>query len=197
MSGGGGWGPKQGLLSLDPQMSHPAAAGLASDSVLFGEARPTGDSGDSDGPDGPDGADDEAMLSFIRSFRHETDGRVEGVAMPGAAVQFFVAPVEDLGVESPGTTSAQAFFADTGADAPACRPALSFAFGAQAASEHQPSPTHGTPDASRALVAWIPNHFGAVASSGVFLAAATRTKLDVPRAQVWGEVPAGRSQPRA
>ncbi|CAK7207800.1 hypothetical protein SEUCBS139899_010614 [Sporothrix eucalyptigena] len=213
LSGGGGWGLKQGLLSLDPQMSHPAAASLAasqgidasSQHKILGEERRDEE------------MDDEAMLSFIRSFKNETfvgrevatsealegsahaeDG-VDGVAMPGAHVQFFVAPL----TPEESNLSPSKEIADTGSELSA----WSIAFGAHAGYDGSPPKTLHWDDsgASGVLrkdgsggeqVALIHNHFGAVSSHGIFLAAigadsaepATRTKLDAPNTYVWGSM---------
>ncbi|KAL1908268.1 hypothetical protein Sste5344_006026 [Sporothrix stenoceras] len=205
LSGGGGWGLKQGLLSLDPQMSHPAAASLSSvesssDSAsqshkILGEERRDEE------------MDDEAMLSFIRSFKNETlVGRevseaeaaageasegsgVDGVAMPGAFVQFFVAPLSVEGTKVEGETLKSA---DTG-------PEWSIALGAHAGYDGSP-PILDSKTATTGEVALIHNHFGAVSNHGMYLSAvarssnsnsgapSTRTKLDAPNAYVWGSM---------
>ncbi|CAK7225383.1 hypothetical protein SCUCBS95973_005845 [Sporothrix curviconia] len=227
LSGGGGWGLKQGLLSLDPQMSHPLAASQNADASsqpkILGEERRDEE------------MDDEAMHSFIRSFKNETlvgrevaaseasskgatnaehgvDG-VDGVAMPGAHVQFFVAPLL-LETREP---SAEAMPRKTVAETGAEPSAWSFALGAHAGYDGSLPQTQTTghwdgTGASGVLsgvggagvvggeqVALIHSHFGAVSSHGIFLAAiggacsaegvsATRTKLDMPSAYVWGSM---------
>ncbi|CAK7267213.1 hypothetical protein SEPCBS119000_002431 [Sporothrix epigloea] len=206
LSGGGGWGLKQGLLSLDPQMSHPTTDGLArsqgadaaSQSKIMGEEGRGEES------------DDEAMLSFIRSFKNETlvgrevaageasDGSasreagVDGVAMPGALVQFFVAPLPRA------TQELDAGSAKTNAETGVELSDWSIALGGDGGS------AVGFPSgADVEQVTLIHNHFGAVSSHGVFLAAGAnskgasssevapiiRTKLDAPSAYVWGKVP--------
>lgn len=209
VSGGGGWGLKQGLLSLDPQMSHPAAASLSSvesgsDSSqshrnkILGEERRDEE------------MDDEAMLSFIRSFKNETlvgrqvseaeaaageaseESGVDGVAMPGAYVQFFVAPLQEQTVPKDVTSNA-----DAGPEA------WSIALGAQAGYDGNPPILDNSATASEGKVALIHNHFGAVSNHGIFLSAvargrvessensgapSTRTKLDAPNAYVWGSM---------
>ena len=183
LSGGGGWGLKQGLLSLDPQMSHPAAvfATKGSDGTkILGEERRD------------DEMDDEAMLSFIRSFKSEVmedeaptsgeTGTVDGVAMPGAVVQFFVAPLEgrenaDAGTEGDPTTSY----------------AYSVTLGAQIGYDGSPLAADASSRGSHAL-AFFHNHFGAVSNHGIFLASSgapsaspapsIRTKLDAPNSHV-------------
>lgn len=209
MSGGGGWGLKQGLLSLDPQMSHPAAASLSSvesssDSSssqshkILGEERRDEE------------MDDEAMLSFIRSFKNETlvgrqvseaeaaageaseESGVDGVAMPGAYVQFFVAPLQ----KAQTVTVPKEAVADAGPET------WSIALGAQAGYDGSP-PILDNRAASEGEIALIHNHFGAVSNHGIFLSAvargrsessessvapSTRTKLDAPNAYVWGSM---------
>ncbi|KIH91784.1 6-phosphogluconate dehydrogenase [Sporothrix brasiliensis 5110] len=224
LSGGGGWGLKQGLLSLDPQMSHPAAASLSSvaassigsDTLLpqqapkiLGEERRDEE------------MDDEAMLSFIRSFRNETHmgpvvsknesgseadtagGAVDGVAMPGAYVQFFVAPLAAAPEKAQSLNHANA---ETGSDASG----WSIALGAQAGYDGSLPILASDEDSQSDQVALIHNHFGAVSNHGIFLSAAararnggngsnrskdngsgahaTRTKLDAHNAYVWGSM---------
>lgn len=228
MSGGGGWGLKQGLLSLDPQMSHPAAASLSSVATSSTDKEGNGASSQRShkilGEERHDEEiDDEAMLSFIRSFKSETfvgrdgedaaaevangHGGVDGVAMPGAYVQFFVAPLTQ---EQKAKTNAE-----TGAE----RSAWSIALGAQAGYDGSPpildeasanssvdSGVTGDANGGEAQVALIHNHFGAVSNHGIFLSAvarasnssssssnnsgapSTRTKLDAPNAYVWGSM---------
>ena len=206
VSGGGGWGLKQGLLSLDPQMSHPTAASFshshssntASQPKILGE-----ECRDEE-------LDDEAMLSFIRSFKKETlvgrevaasqgsdgsangEASVDGVAMPGALVQFFVAPLR-------GITQAakkEARLPETNAASGVELSAWSIALGGDGSGANDmPS------GADTEQVSLIHNHFGAVSSHGIFLAAAAngksdgsadtpvvRTKLDAPSAYVWANV---------
>lgn len=78
VSGGGGWGKKQGLLSLDPDTKF-SAPGLGG------------------------GNGDEDLESFVRAFKNEHGSGGEGygvaagpfdagVVAPGSVVQFFVAP---------------------------------------------------------------------------------------------------------
>ncbi|KJR85796.1 6-phosphogluconate dehydrogenase [Sporothrix schenckii 1099-18] len=224
LSGGGGWGLKQGLLSLDPQMSHPAAASLSSVAAssigsdaslpqqapkILGEERRD------------DEMDDEAMLSFIRSFKNETHmgpdvsknesgsevdragGAVDGVAMPGAYVQFFVAPLAAAPENAQSLNHANA---ETGSDASG----WSIALGAQAGYDGSPPILASDDDSQSDQVALIHNHFGAVSNHGIFLSAvararnggngsnssngngsgahATRTKLDAHNAYVWGSM---------
>ncbi|CAK7266955.1 hypothetical protein SEPCBS57363_002355 [Sporothrix epigloea] len=206
LSGGGGWGLKQGLLSLDPQMSHPTAASFSHSQssnaatqpkILGEECR-------------DEELDDEAMLSFIRSFKNETlvgremaasevsdgsangEASVDGVAMPGALVQFFVAPL--LGITQ--AAKAEARLPETNAETGVELSAWSIALGGDG------SGASGMPSgADTEQVALIHNHFGAVSSQGIFLAAAadgksdgsadspvTRTKLDAPSAYLWANV---------
>ncbi|CAK7214821.1 hypothetical protein SBRCBS47491_002280 [Sporothrix bragantina] len=236
LSGGGGWGLKQGLLSLDPQMSHPASASLAasqsadaaSQPKILGEERRDEE------------MDDEAMLSFIRSFKSETlvgrevaaseaasqnsasaaeDG-VDGVAMPGAHVQFFVAPLSLETQKTMPESKPLDSVAETGAELSTWSIALGAHAGydgslPQTGNQTQTGHWDGT-GASGVLsgvggagtvggeqVTLIHNHFGAVSSHGIFLAAmgnsqsgansaesapATRTKLDTPSAYVWGSM---------
>ncbi|KAK2065865.1 hypothetical protein LY76DRAFT_530179 [Colletotrichum caudatum] len=63
LSGGGGWGKKQGLLSLDPETTYSASS------------------------------EEEDLESFIRSFesRHN-GGDQQGVVSPGSWIQYFVSP---------------------------------------------------------------------------------------------------------
>ncbi|KAK1985365.1 hypothetical protein LZ30DRAFT_708759 [Colletotrichum cereale] len=63
LSGGGGWGKKQGLLSLDPETTYSASS------------------------------EEEDLESFIRSFENRhMEGAEQGVVSPGAYIQFFVSP---------------------------------------------------------------------------------------------------------
>lgn len=63
VSGGGGWGKKQGLLSLDPETKYSLSS------------------------------EEEDLDSFIRSFSSQHDGKAqEGVVAPGSYVQYFVSP---------------------------------------------------------------------------------------------------------
>ncbi|KAF5527322.1 hypothetical protein CGCA056_v000650 [Colletotrichum aenigma] len=63
LSGGGGWGKKQGLLSLDPETKYSPSS------------------------------EEEDLDSFIRSFSSQHDGKAqEGVVAPGSYVQYFVSP---------------------------------------------------------------------------------------------------------
>jgi hypothetical protein len=154
---------------------------------------------------------DEAMLSFIRSFQNETlagqdaneadaatetankQGGVDGVAMPGAYVQFFVAPLTPLGEEKAVLHKVQS--ADTGADK-----AWSIALGAQTGYDGSPPILDDSVDTDSSAVALLHNHFGAVSNHGIFLSAvarsssdrsgapAARTKLDAPNAYVWGSM---------
>ncbi|KAK1512889.1 hypothetical protein CTAM01_00284 [Colletotrichum tamarilloi] len=64
-SGGGGWGKKAGLLSLDPEVKYSASS------------------------------EEEDLDSFIRSFENRNDGggdAEQGVIAPGSYIQYFVAP---------------------------------------------------------------------------------------------------------
>ncbi|KAI0106204.1 hypothetical protein GGR51DRAFT_518224 [Nemania sp. FL0031] len=65
LSGGGGWGLKQGLLSLDPETSFPVP-----------------------------GQDDDDMEMFIRSFKERDSGNptAGGLATPGSSLLFCVEP---------------------------------------------------------------------------------------------------------
>lgn len=177
MSGGGGWGQKQGLLSLDPQMSHPSSS--------------TSSSRRADEDDEDDA--DAAMASFLRSLQGETEaqsGDNNNLATPGAHVQFFVAPLT---------------LADADADADGCivdldleGPAPAVALGAHPGYEGggDGGPAVGLDGQQpAAVVALIPDHFGAVSNQGVFLAGIPSdteaddfkpyTKLDAPHAFVW------------
>ncbi|KAK1973008.1 hypothetical protein LY78DRAFT_687807 [Colletotrichum sublineola] len=64
LSGGGGWGKKQGLLSLDPEVSYSASS------------------------------EEKDLESFIRSFenRHE-GGDQQDVVSPGSYIQYFASPL--------------------------------------------------------------------------------------------------------
>lgn len=63
VSGGGGWGKKQGLLSLDPETTYSPSS------------------------------EEEDLDSFIRSFTSQHDGSAqEGVVAPGSYIQYFVTP---------------------------------------------------------------------------------------------------------
>ncbi|KAJ3948037.1 uncharacterized protein N0V96_002279 [Colletotrichum fioriniae] len=64
-SGGGGWGKKAGLLSLDPEVKYSASS------------------------------EEEDLDSFIRSFENRNEGggdAEQGVIAPGSYIQYFVAP---------------------------------------------------------------------------------------------------------
>ncbi|OHW95497.1 hypothetical protein CSPAE12_05915 [Colletotrichum incanum] len=61
LSGGGGWGKKQGLLSLDPETTYSSSS------------------------------EEEDLDSFIRSFESQHDGGAQqGVVAPGSYIQYFV-----------------------------------------------------------------------------------------------------------
>ncbi|EPE06341.1 6-phosphogluconate dehydrogenase [Ophiostoma piceae UAMH 11346] len=187
LSGGGGWGLKQGLLSLDPQMSHPAAVFSSKgsdDAKILGEERRD------------DEMDDEAMLSFIRSFKSEVmedeestsdeTETVDGVAMPGAVVQFFVAPLESNASRDSKEN------ADAGTDSgPKTSYAHSITLGAQIGYDGSSPAAEASSNGSHAL-AFFHNHFGAVSNHGIFLASSDapsaspsiRTKLDAPNSHV-------------
>ncbi|KAK2004701.1 hypothetical protein LX36DRAFT_356514 [Colletotrichum falcatum] len=63
LSGGGGWGKKQGLLSLDPETSYSASS------------------------------EEKDLESFIRSFENRHDGiDQQDVVSPGSYIQYFVSP---------------------------------------------------------------------------------------------------------
>ncbi|EFW99741.1 6-phosphogluconate dehydrogenase [Grosmannia clavigera kw1407] len=106
LSGGGGWGQKQGLLSLDPQMAHPASvsANMSTDN------------------NNDDDDDDAAMASFMRSLRGETEAQSgDNLATPGALLQFLVAPLtavesndSNAVIDSRGSTPSIAFGAHPG-----------------------------------------------------------------------------------
>ncbi|KAK1600414.1 uncharacterized protein LY79DRAFT_503681 [Colletotrichum navitas] len=63
LSGGGGWGKKQGLLSLDPETTYSSSS------------------------------EEKDLESFIRSFESQHDGGdQQGVVSPGSWIQYFVSP---------------------------------------------------------------------------------------------------------
>ncbi|GKT42143.1 uncharacterized protein ColSpa_02324 [Colletotrichum spaethianum] len=63
LSGGGGWGKKQGLLSLDPETTYSASSG------------------------------EEDLDSFISSFMSQHDGSAQqGVVAPGSYIQYAITP---------------------------------------------------------------------------------------------------------
>ncbi|KAK3355838.1 hypothetical protein B0H65DRAFT_585453 [Neurospora tetraspora] len=80
LSGGGGWGAKQGLLSLDPQDRDNR------------RKKPTNSSKDSENNEAEEDDDDdmEGLERFLRTLRGEQN--VGDIASPGSWVQFFVAP---------------------------------------------------------------------------------------------------------
>ncbi|EAA29188.3 hypothetical protein GE21DRAFT_1582 [Neurospora crassa] len=82
LSGGGGWGAKQGLLSLDPQdRDHYRKTPTTSSSK---------DRENNEAEEEDDGDDMEGLERFLRTLRGEQN--VGDIASPGSWVQFFVAP---------------------------------------------------------------------------------------------------------
>lgn len=96
VSGGGGWGKKQGLLSLDPEVTF--AGGSRSREAPFDEvftwSSETGPSFTNDLPDFLEGLGVEENIAQLSQ-----------VASPGDYIQFFVASEDDINHENRSTSS--------------------------------------------------------------------------------------------
>lgn len=165
MSGGGGWGKKQGLLSLDPEMSF----GKQGDEILkpLRQVLSAEDEAPADMADTP-----LEPPSFMQGLSN-----LSQAAEPGDYVQFF-ASVQDSGPrigsgDSPDRSNDE----------------LSCIFGVMSDAESFPSQTAGHKD-----LKIIPNYFGALSGKAITYsqpvaepqleAPETRTKIDVPGSRV-------------
>ncbi|KAI2012873.1 hypothetical protein LOZ39_001783 [Ophidiomyces ophidiicola] len=188
MSGGGGWGKKQGLLSLDPEFSYQEDNGSGQPRRIYDlfeggvQTEPSVDGLAFETPN---------LMEF-------SDGKLitplSETAKPGDTVQFFVAPLDNgVPIHVPAN-SLHPVFTETGnylfgvippADAE-CSPSTSF--------EENRQPPGFTPD----CLAVLPNKFGALSEKGITFATVERgcaseskrhvqlsgTKIDVPGSRI-------------
>ncbi|KAL2800710.1 hypothetical protein BJX66DRAFT_290001 [Aspergillus keveii] len=161
MSGGGGWGKKQGLLSLDPEVSFEEAGkeGIVALSSVFSDnaQRTTHD----------------ATLAFEQRMFMEDLSTLSQAAEPGNYVQFF-ASIEQ---EEPSKTQKT--------HPPVSEESISYNFGVVSDAEALPSQTE-----HQRYLTVVPNHFGALSEKAItFLQPVddvheSRSKIDVPGSRV-------------
>jgi hypothetical protein len=161
MSGGGGWGKKQGLLSLDPEVSFEEAGkeGIVALSSVFSDnaQRTTHD----------------ATLAFEQRMFMEDLSTLSQAAEPGDYVQFF-ASIEQ---EEPSKTQKT--------HPPVLEESISYNFGVVSDAEALPSQTE-----HQRYLKVVPNHFGALSEKAItFLQPVddvheSRSKIDVPGSRV-------------
>ncbi|KAJ0423796.1 hypothetical protein BJY00DRAFT_44914 [Aspergillus carlsbadensis] len=157
MSGGGGWGKKQGLLSLDPEISFEKTGieGIVALSSVFS--------------DNAQRATHEVIPAFEQRMFMEDLSTLSQAAEPGDYVQFFASIEED---EPPKTQNTHP---------PVSEGSISYNFGVVSDAETLPSQT----EQQRGLTV-IPNHFGALSEKAItYLQPVddvhkSRTKIDVP-----------------
>ncbi|EEH48516.1 uncharacterized protein PADG_04595 [Paracoccidioides brasiliensis Pb18] len=166
VSGGGGWGKKQGLLSLDPGYSYQTRDGLVSRQIrtlqgIFEEA--SSDVGDEDElrmPSLPDGLP--GSMQF-KDGRFTTD--LSEIAKPGDTVQFFISPLDNPRVASMVGASAE------GVD---LKGTTRVTFGVIPSSDLDWSVTAQMRDAETSSsnglddgIVSVPNHFGALSEKSL------------------------------
>ncbi|PGH00373.1 hypothetical protein AJ79_08225 [Helicocarpus griseus UAMH5409] len=198
VSGGGGWGKKQGLLSLDPEYSYETE-----DKPTSGQLRPVYELFETHNTEARD--QDEMMSSFLDELPGSIqfkDGQfttdLSEIAKPGDTVQFLVAPLDN-----PQAASV--------AEAPANvegKRATQFSFGVIPSSDADWSVVEQAVDvgqvsspSSSGGIAPTHNHFGALSEKGltysVFAEGSLRggrdgeqrqlvlgTKIDVPGSKI-------------
>lgn len=167
MSGGGGWGKKQGLLSLDPEIAFPSAVRANSSTGLDQIFNPVAE-------------DDSLELpSFFldNGLIGEDLSRLSQVANPGDFIEFFVA------VE-PKAHEAQLSSADVRGSN------VSYAFGVVSDAEEAEVPGKHAEEQS---FFGVPNHFGALSEKAITYSQPvliegevvdSSTKLDIPGCRV-------------
>ncbi|CEL07483.1 hypothetical protein ASPCAL10640 [Aspergillus calidoustus] len=161
MSGGGGWGKKQGLLSLDPEISFEEAGkeGVAALSSVFS--------------DNAQHATHEAIPAFEQRMFMEDLSTLSQAAEPGDYVQFFASIEQDEPLKTQNTHP------------PVSEGSILYNFGVVSDAEALPSQIEQQRD-----LAVVPNHFGALSEKAItYLQPVddvyeSRTKIDVPGSRV-------------
>jgi hypothetical protein len=163
VSGGGGWGKKQGLLSLDPEITfgdqHRTPRNILLNDLFQSQSA-------------------DASLAEFAAFLDVSEGKgleeniasLSQVASPGDYIQFFVASDLDAGTGTENRPQA------------AAAATLSFAFGVEA-----PIETEATRSSSISPrdVTVIRDHFGAISDSAIsYSQEDISTKISVPGARV-------------
>ncbi|KAL2815560.1 hypothetical protein BJX63DRAFT_162064 [Aspergillus granulosus] len=161
MSGGGGWGKKQGLLSLDPEVSFETSGQkdiAALDDIFSGNAQASTD-GVTIPPESPIALEDLSTLSQA--------------AKPGNYVQFFASIEQD---QSPSSQD----------NAPtSSKESIWYNFGVVSDAEALPSQTEQEKE-----LRVVPSYFGALSENAITYlqpvdkASESRTKIDVPGSRV-------------
>ncbi|EED14386.1 conserved hypothetical protein [Talaromyces stipitatus ATCC 10500] len=162
VSGGGGWGKKQGLLSLDPEVSFGGANRLSREASLdqtFASSTET-PAAATDFPDFLEGLGLEENISSLSQ-----------VAPPGDYIQFFVTSESDNTIPSRIKSKPRT---------------LTYSFGVDAPDES----TETSPTASGDITV-LQNHFGAVSESAISYSrkdlsgeAQCETKISVPGSRI-------------
>jgi V-type H+-transporting ATPase proteolipid subunit len=207
VSGGGGWGKKQGLLSLDPEYrchrlissKHPRPIDEIFEEPNFGIE-------DSSKPDHslPTG-----LLNFVEPMQDSVFAFLPEVINRGDSVQFFVSPLAD----SPPSTAVSITEQPRSSPGKCIRKVNRYSFGVLAVSDSPPSQPSSpstrdpTSDEDGAKVIALPNHFGVMSEKYITFAVLQhprndpkgryqetsveirRTKIDVPGSQFVVEFP--------
>ncbi|KAL3456364.1 hypothetical protein BJX64DRAFT_46189 [Aspergillus heterothallicus] len=161
MSGGGGWGKKQGLLSLDPEVSFEKSEGksLLALSDVFSESA--------------QGSTNGASTRFEPQMFMEDLSTLSQAAEPGNYVQFFASIEQD---QSPNSQDQVPAFSEE---------SISYHFGVVSDAEALPSQTEPQRD-----LRVVPSSFGALSESAITYlqpvdeTSESRTKIDIPGSRV-------------
>ncbi|KAJ5239698.1 hypothetical protein N7468_004317 [Penicillium chermesinum] len=166
MSGGGGWGKKQGLLSLDPEIAFPKTAWNKGSNLLVDAFNAPTDGGDMEMP----------PMFLENGLIGEDLSHLSQVANPGDSIQFFVA-VEPKAIREQETAS------ESGSN-------ISYTFGVVSDAEDMNIQAgHG----SQGSVISVPNSFGALSEKAITysqpvpqagMVVESSTKLDIPGCRV-------------
>lgn len=177
MGGGGGWGKKQGLLSLDPEYvaatATKAPVGLPIEEVLSDRSQEAQDDVLLDFAD--------ELPSFLRSSEEYSISSLSSVAKPGDHVQFFVAPLDTPeAASSPNSQTEGVIYPETRV------------FGVIPTSD-TPFSSPVSDNGTNVLV--VQNHFGVLSNKAITFSTSdgpglsnssqiAGTKIDVPGARV-------------
>ncbi|KAL1842380.1 hypothetical protein VTJ49DRAFT_5445 [Mycothermus thermophilus] len=194
LSGGGGWGSKRGLLSLDPETRLASKA------------------------DDADDAEHDSLSSFLASLKGEasedpksnsSNTNTNGIASPGMYVQFLVEPpsppsqpiqaISEIQPESSALNKLRGGLLTVLGTIPANFDDELGGTAAATAAVAAAAPEQPTKGLSHTPIATTPNVFGAVSSAGVYLSGVIgeytkkkrifATKLDAPGLRVISSVP--------